>query len=525
MKQALRVWIAAVVAVSVISVSIMAAEYDFGTINYQGIIRDADGENVSGSYTITFRIWDAALGGSQWWSEEHTCNITDGTVCIVLGTKNSLADLDWSRQYWLELHIQGDDNPIPRIQLTSVPYSMNTKELQGYVPGNLSEQVPISNGVQNVNLNADKLDGADRAAFVEEGEPNTITSSMIVDDAVTFEDISDGTIRFSNIHQNGATSAGQVMMWNGSAWVIGNVESGVACGTVLDCTLGQPAFKAVQHGEGEALRLEHLNPNVYGPALYVSTQHRGTAGKFVVNLTSNENYAVYALTKGTGNAVYAESWGSDGVYGKSLAPEAAGVSGYSASEQGYGIAGWSDQGIAVYGNSPGWAGYFDGDVYVSGNLVGGKSTLKIDHPLDPENKYLVHSSVASPDMKNVYDGVVELDPKGEAIVELPEYFEALNKDFRYQLTCIGGYAPVYISQEIEANMFEIAGGQPGMRVSWQVTGIRKDAFAQANPIEVEVEKPANEQGLYIHPEAFGLGDEYGVDYKKYAAHRKHIGVE
>src|SRR5207249_878008 len=118
----------------------------------------------------------------------------------------------------------------------------------------------------------------------------------------------------------------------------------------------------------------------------------------------------------------------------------------------------------------------------------------IDHPLDPANKYLSHSFVESPDMKNVYDGVVVLDANSEAKVELPEWFEALNRDFRYQLTAVGAPAPnLHIARKIEDNSFTIAGGQPGLEVSWQVTGIRKDSWAQANPLAVVEEKPANER--------------------------------
>ena len=43
-------------------------------------------------------------------------------------------------------------------------------------------------------------------------------------------------------------------------------------------------------------------------------------------------------------------------------------------------------------------------------------------------------------MKNIYDGVVTLDVYGEAEVQLPAWFEALNTDFRYQLTAIGASA-------------------------------------------------------------------------------------
>jgi len=132
----------------------------------------------------------------------------------------------------------------------------------------------------------------------------------------------------------------------------------------------------------------------------------------------------------------------------------------------------------------------NGNLAVNGFLSKTGGSFRIDHPLDPAHKYLQHSFVESPDMKNIYDGVVILDRKGRAEVTLPNYFEALNEDFRYQLTCIGRPALVYVSREIKGNSFVIAGGRPGMRVSWQVTGIRHDAYANAHRIVVEEEKPA-----------------------------------
>ena len=128
------------------------------------------------------------------------------------------------------------------------------------------------------------------------------------------------------------------------------------------------------------------------------------------------------------------------------------------------------------------------DLSIKGTITKSAGGFRIDHPLDP-NKYLSHSFVESPDMMNIYNGIVNLDANGQALVELPDWFETLNRDFRYQLTCIGNFAPVYISSEVMNNRFGIAGGTPGMKVSWQVTGIRQDAYAKAYPIVVEEEKP------------------------------------
>lgn len=174
---------------------------------------------------------------------------------------------------------------------------------------------------------------------------------------------------------------------------------------------------------------------------------------------------------------------------------------------GTGVYGYSRNGTGVIGHSQGpGAGYaarFLGNVEVIGSVSKSSGSFKIDHPLDPENKYLYHSFVESPDMKNVYDGVVALDSKGAATVELPQWFEALNDNFRYQLTCIGGFAPVYIADEVANNRFGIAGGKAGMKVSWQVTGIRKDAYAQTHRIPIEQDKLEADRGTYLHPDVYG----------------------
>lgn len=183
---------------------------------------------------------------------------------------------------------------------------------------------------------------------------------------------------------------------------------------------------------------------------------------------------------------------------------------YSASSTGsvYGI--YSD----VTGGATQYAGYFMDDVYVGGTLSKAGGSFKIDHPLDPANKYLQHSFVESPDMKNVYDGVVTLDEKGEAIVVMPDYFEALNQDFRYQLTSIGTPGPnLYIAEKISDNHFRIAGGEPNSEVSWQVTGVRHDKWANQNRIKVEVDKPDSEKNLYLHPELYGFDKTRSVNYK------------
>jgi hypothetical protein len=227
----------------------------------------------------------------------------------------------------------------------------------------------------------------------------------------------------------------------------------------------------------------------------------------------------------TGSGVIGNSNKNYGVYGHSDSFD--GVHGDS--QSGVGVLGMSSSSYGVYGKGiSGLAAYLDGNVTITGNLEKAGGSFKIDHPLDPANKYLSHSFVESQDMKNVYDGVVVLDNKGEAMIDLPDWFGALNKDFRYQLTAIGAPGPnLYIAEEIsEANTkysskssnknnnsrFKIAGGTSGMKVSWQVTGIRKDSWANAHRIEVEEDKPTKERGYYLHPDLYSQPEENGISH-------------
>ena len=144
----------------------------------------------------------------------------------------------------------------------------------------------------------------------------------------------------------------------------------------------------------------------------------------------------------------------------------------------------------------------NGNLTVSGSISKGSGSFKIDHPLDPANSYLSHSFVESPDMMNIYNGNITTDEDGVATVTLPTYFEALNRDFRYQLTVIGQFAQAIVAREIRDNQFKIRTDKPFIRVSWQVTGVRHDAYAEAHRVPVEESKPPGERGHYLHPELF-----------------------
>ena len=235
-----------------------------------------------------------------------------------------------------------------------------------------------------------------------------------------------------------------------------------------------------------------------------------------VYANSNSNYGVFSVSTSNDAGHFVTSGGMNGVYGE------------ADSSNGNGIEGLADNGTSAYGvlgvSSSGYAGFFNGKTEVLGNLIvtgsitAGTKDFRIDDPLDPANKYLYHASVESDKMEDVYHGHVVLDANGTASVDLPDWFEALNKDCEYTLTCVGGFAPVYVAQEVQNNRFTIAGGRGGLKVSWQITGVRQDAYANAHPLPVEEDKPANEQGLYLHPKEWGQPEELGIGYAQHRAH-------
>jgi hypothetical protein len=201
-----------------------------------------------------------------------------------------------------------------------------------------------------------------------------------------------------------------------------------------------------------------------------------------------------------------------------------GVSGYSNQSTGVygvsiqnGVEGLSYGGNAVAGDGQyggRLAGYFQGDVSVTGSLTASSKDFKIDHPSDPANKFLVHASIESSEMVNIYSGNVTTDELGLATVQLPDWFEAENGDFRYQLTSIGRDAHAWIAEEIHNRQFKIATNATFVKVSWQVTGVRQDAYAKAHPLVVEEAKPDSERGFYLRPELYGQPEEKQLEWAR-----------
>jgi hypothetical protein len=304
-----------------------------------------------------------------------------------------------------------------------------------------------------------------------------------------------GLFRTTNTANTGPALEAQT---NGSGFAIQGLATGAGGGgsfQVSNASNSQPVLTATTNGTGHAGLFQITNTSSAGNVLQASTTGTGHAGVFLISnsIKDPDNPAPKR------SALYA---GSNGIVGGAALFEITNPNNGDANALEVRTNGFSGKALVVHGSSGSGAlmvhgsSSFNGNIHVFGNvhidgtLTKDAGSFRIDHPLDPEHKYLSHSFVESPDMMNVYNGNVALDANGRATVELPEYFEALNRDFRYQLTAIGAPGPnLYVAEGVQQNQFKIAGGRPYARVSWQVTGVRQDTYANEHRIKVEEEKP------------------------------------
>jgi hypothetical protein len=360
-------------------------------------------------------------------------------------------------------------------------------------------------GIGNAQLAA----GAVTAAKIAAGQ--VVTSVNSLHDAVTLSAGSNVTITpAGNTLTIAASGGGGLTGVAHDATLAGDGTGGSPLAVEVPLTLANsaaPILTLSASAPAVGLNVMNVKRGSCTPS-FQSAAIAGCTGSGIAIFGEGETGATTGV-QGSGGVGVAGTGTTDGVKGLGNV----GVHGIA--NQTTGSVGIFAEGVA--GGTSGTAGVFHGAVSVTGavNITGNLSktsgSFKIDHPLDPAHKYLYHSFVESPDMKNVYDGVATLGASGTATITLPEWFEALNRDFRYQLTALDTAQPgLFVSSRVKGNEFRIAGGVPGAQVSWQITGTRHDAWANAHRIVVEEAKPDAEDGTYLHPELFGEPDEKDV---------------
>ncbi|MGH7244155.1 MAG: hypothetical protein ACREJD_12135 [Phycisphaerales bacterium] len=555
MKRTARIFAAAAVC----AIAGLAMAVPGTAFTYQGRLTDG-GAPANGTYDLQLKLYNSSIGGTQ---QGSTVTLNDLAVSNGVFT----APVDFGAEYdgkslWIEIDVRpgasvGAYTPIfPRTKLDATPYAQALN-----LP--VQESASVSAGLLTFT-NQNTANTAYVLKLTSVGPSNDPLPGISFQ-PVLIADTSEGNGIFAlssaagaySLYAGKSGSGGNAIVatnsgTSGRAGFFNTTDVDNASNAVeiqSNGTANSQVLRCLHTGLGDNALFEITNAANAGEAVEAHTNGTGNAGYFQIANTASGTPALEGVTNGDdGEGVYGTSSGDHGIgvlgvgsgafsYGVKGTGLSAGVRGECGTTNGAGVYGFSNaggngggsgvpagvrgdaqspgvaggaffnnSGTGIYAQSSGSnnAGFFSGNVTITGNLSKGSGSFKIDHPLDPANKYLYHSFVESPDMMNVYTGSAKIGEDGTAVVTLPSYFGALNIDYHYQLTCVGGYAQVYVAEEVKDNQFKIAGGKPGMKVSWQVTGTRNDAYAQYHRVPVEVEKAPEERGMYLAPDAFGF---------------------
>jgi hypothetical protein len=465
-------------------VSIQAA---LGTaFTYQGRLTDG-GSPADGEYDLRFRLFNAASGGSQVGS-----TVTRGNVDVSDGVFTVQLDFGGGpfrgQARWLEIGVRpgastGSYTPLtPRQELTAAPYALYAR------------RIPLDGSGSATTASRSDHDhwgetwfGSDTGLTLEGGDIGLDASGS---HRGVYGEATDDSGTTCGVHGKSESTSGRGVYGWASAY------SGETYGVLgqSDSTDGTGVYGWASAYSGETYGVYGESESTEGAGVVA----RGRDAGADLILAGNDD-----TTGGDDGRIH-----SDPDYSSSdivlITNDAIRI---DLDDDGDG----EDADFEIYDKDNNRIFDVDdsGDANIAGQLTKGSGAFKIDHPLDPENQYLYHSFVESPDMMNIYNGNVTTDDDGYATVTLPDYFEALNRDYRYQLTVIGTFAQVIIAREIEDNQFVIQTDRANVKVSWQVTGIRHDPYAEVNRIVVEQDKPVEERGTYLHPQVWGMPETTG----------------
>ena len=363
--------------------------------------------------------------------------------------------------------------------------------------------------------------------YVNIGEPDSITSDMIVNGSITDADVDLSKIQkrvtgvcgsgyaIKQINQDGTVIC-EPVSGGGDA---DKVDGFDASSTPQPNTLlaldnnGKIPNSALYTGSGNGLDADMLDGKHASEFLTQETDtldtvvSRGNISSHRIEINTQNGTGLQVYSRAT--AVRIENTGDNDnwplvVYGNGPAlfiskregdNEALEIRSYHQDS--------ANRALEVWGRST-----FRGDVTITGTLTKSAGAFVIDHPLDPKNKILRHSFVESREMLNIYKGRAKL-LDGSTVITLPDYFEKLNRkdEVEFILTPINGWSPLYVDGEIVDNQFVVRTtpeGNPNQEFSWVVLGVRNDPYARNHPIIVEEEKGVNNdyiKGECIHPEA------------------------
>lgn len=533
------------------------------SFQYQAIARASTGIPLSNqAVSIRLSIVQGSPTGIIIYSETHspvtnqfglfTLNVGAGTV--VNGAFNTVV---WgSNNYFLKVEM--DENggvayqTMGTTQLLAVPYALHAEtvtnaddadanpsnELQSLsiagsqltISNGNTVTLPSGGGSQTLTKSGSDIilsNGGGTVTLNDDDANNELQNLSISGNQLSIANgntitLPSGGGTLDDAYDNGGAGAGRTITAdNGEVSITANVPNSIALradntgtgvGIVSSTTNSSNTFSAIQATTNSSSNIASaIIGNSTGAAWPIAGQVDGgataEAAIYGSNLRTNGGHGV----KGVGfNGVVGETGQSTGmaVFGDNLDNVAPQGNGIGVAGNGY----WGVVGQDKYSGSAGGA-Y---GVYSVGNMgATGTKTFQIDHPKDPENKYLRHFSIESDEVLNVYRGTIAFDQNGEAVVTLPDYFSDINRNVSYQLTPIGAYMPLFVKEKVKENTFVIGGGQAGKEVSWSIYAERNDLYMQKNPQQraVEIEKRAGAKGTYLMPSLYDAPASKGTLYR------------
>jgi hypothetical protein len=488
-------------------------------MSYQAVIRNTSGVLVTNAPVgIQIKLYAGPTSGAPVYTETHTATTNaNGLATIEIGAFTSLNGIDWSSGfYMLETLIDptGGTNytVIGSSQLLSVPYALYAETSGSSTPGPQGAQGPIG------PVGPVGPAGPDSQTLTLVGQTLSISGG----NSVTLPTGGTG-VTLDQAYDQGGAGLGRIITADaGPVQINGSGTNTAALGIVFTGT-GNSINAANTNAANPFAVLQGVtnssttnNSAVYGQSTGAA---RGITGE--VTATATGDAAVRGNNLRTIGGIGVEGVGFNGVSGQTNYREGYGVFGQNydltgpvtANSVGVGGVGY----IGVLGqsndivNGAGLAS-LDNAIILGDLVVSGTKNFRIDHPKDPANKYLNHFSIESNEVLNIYRGTVAFDSLGNASVQLPNWFDAVNKNASYQLTPIGGYAPIFIAEKIKDGRFVISGGMQGMEVSWVVYAERNDPYLQQHPEarEVEVNKSEREAGKYLRPDLYNQSSENAI---------------
>lgn len=489
---------------------------------YQGELRQG-GQLLTGTADFIFRLYGSDVGGSPL---SHILALDN--LAIVDGRFDAYLDFGpevftTTNARWLDIQVRspsggsGGYTPLmPRQRLTPAPVAIYA------LSGNASALAPgvYGNAVQFTN------------------SANTFGGSGAGLVGLNASNLGSGTIpsaRLGGLYSNALTLNNTANTFAGSGAGLTGLNAGnISSGTLSTARLSSdvPLRSAFNTFSSSNTFNQHTWMTSAGFSEYVTINNRLGVGSsnthndallFVTSLALTPIQAQHSSTLTGSRAILgwatATSGNTRGVYGRADSPGGFAVYGFVPTQGMNPVGVLGEGGVGRYG------------VYSIGPFAAsGSKAFQIDHPDDPENKYLMHYSAESPEVINFYRGTVQLDDAGEALVKLPHYFAKINKGPSYTLTAIGAPMPsLHIAVEISEESllageaagpadaaptcwFRIAGGAPRGRVSWRVEAERNDLWMRIAGAEVEADKPEPHKGTYLDPSLYNLGRERALTY-------------